>query len=287
MSENRDLLVGVLPRKRDLDILLRDGWYRIPTDVKLPAGWPPKWVAFYEGKPIRPDIGILRYARVEGIEQRTREELFPGELAGSRRGRNYHVLRLGPIQERAAPVRFLRPRRFAFISTSMERFETADTVNDLYADSPLEDRLWTAFKESGILAERQWEHLAGGHRYYLDFALFCHQGKIDVEADGDTYHITREKAPLDNERNNELAEYGWKVLRFDTDAIQNRVRECVDRVLGTVQRLKGFQTPKLVPDRYVRTAGGVVSQLSLFEERAEYDVVTTPGRRNVAKEDGQ
>jgi very-short-patch-repair endonuclease len=275
MDERKDMLVGVLPRKRDLETLVRDRWYRIPTDIRLPTGWPPKWVAFYEGKPIRPDIGIYRYARVEGIEERDREELFPGELAGSRRGRKYHVLRLGPIQERAEPVRFLRPRRFAFISTSMRRFEAAETVNDLYADSPLEDRLWSAFKEWDIPAERQWEHLAGGNRYYLDFALFCRDGKIDVEADGDTYHITRKKAPLDNERNNELAEYGWKVLRFDTNDIQNRLRNCVDRVLGTVERLKGFKTPKLMPDRYIRTPSGVVSQLSLFEERAEYDAGRT------------
>jgi len=263
--------VGVLPRKRDLEILLAERWYRIPVETKVSGEWPPKVLAFYEGAPIRDDRGIYRYADVQSVEECSREELFPGELTGSRRGKRYYRLRLGSIQVRAQPITFPRPRRFAFLRTSMKRFDEADTVNDLFADSPLEDTLWEAFKERDIPAERQWEARANGGRYFLDFALFCRGGKIDVEADGDTYHLNPEQGPRDNERNNELTSFGWSVLRFGTRKIRQHLSESCDKVLEMVQQLKGFDSPKLVPTRYVRTASGVVPQLSLFEDRAEYD----------------
>lgn len=269
-DELRDLLVGVLTRKRDLNILLNEGWYRIPVSASEPKSvWPPKWLAFYESASIRRDYGIYRFAPVLHIEERTREELFPGEPAGARAGKRYYKVAIGPIQERA--IRFVRPRHFAFIRTSMKRFERAETVNDLFADSPLEDRLWGEFKKLRIPAERQWEEMVEGSRYYLDFALFCNAGKIDVEADGESYHITKEQAPRDNERNNELTTKGWRVLRFDGAKIVNQLAECIDQVYRTVEQLKGFETSKLVPDRYIGKRGRVVRQPSLFEERSEYD----------------
>ena len=269
-DELRDLLVGVLTRKRDLNILLNEGWYRIPVSAQEPKSvWLPKWLAFYESASIRKDYGIYRYARVEGFKEATREELFPGELTGARAGRRYYKVAIGPIQERA--IRFMRPRRFAFIRTSMKRFEGADTVNDLFADSPLEDRLWGEFKRRAIPVERQWEAMVEGSRYSLDFAPFCNNGKIDIEADGDSYHITKERAPLDNERNNKLATKGWEVLRYESNKIMNHLSECIEQVYRTAEQLKGFETSKLVPDRYIQTKSGIVTQPSLMEERNEYD----------------
>ncbi len=274
-SEPRNVLVGVVKTKRDLMTTLQDGWYRIPVSSRLPRSeWPPKWVAFYEGVSIRPDYGIYRYAAVTGVNERTREELFPGELAGERAGKRYHVLSLGPIEDRV--IRFPRRRRFAFLATSMKRFEVADTVNDLFDESPLEESMWAAFQERSVPAERQWEEVIARRRYVLDFAVFCKEGKIDVEADGDSYHITREQAPRDNDRNNELTTKGWHVLRYGSERIRQHLSECVDDVLMTVERLKGFESSKVVPDRFVRTARGVVPQLSLFDEGAGYDARPLP-----------
>lgn len=270
-SGAKDFLVGVLPSQRDLDTLLRDGWYRIPASVRTGEPWPPRWLGFYEGKPLREDRGIYKFAEVLRVERRSREELFPGEPSGSKQGKLYHVLHLGPIHERPAPVRFPRPRRFAFIRTTVRRFSEADTVNDLFADSWLEDQMWQAFKERKIPAERQWHAPANGRTYLLDFAVFCRGGKIDVETDGDSYHITTTQAPRDNQRNNDLATRGWEVLRYGTKMIEQYLEECVGEVLQTVDRLKGFESAKLVPTRYIKTASGMVPQLSMFEQREEYD----------------
>lgn len=274
----RDLLVGVLPTKRDLQIALNEGWYRIPVDTAPKRCFPPRWLAFYEGKSVRDDVGIHRFAEVTGIELATREELIPGhDLDRSKAGRAYHRLWLGPIHERTRPVVFPRPRPFSFLQTTKRRFDAAVTVNDLFADSPLEDILWRAFKDHGIAAERQWPERVRRRNYFLDFALFCIAGKIDVEADGDTYHITTEQAPRDNERNNELAGFGWSVLRFESERIRQRLPSCIDRVMETIQRLGGLDAP-LVPTRYVLgNAGGATAQLSLFESPERYD--GGPGNR--------
>ena len=43
-----ELLVAVLKRKRDLAILQKEGWYRIPVST-APSRWPPRWIAFFPG----------------------------------------------------------------------------------------------------------------------------------------------------------------------------------------------------------------------------------------------
>jgi hypothetical protein len=67
-------------------------------------------------------------------------------------------------------------------------------INDLYDESPLEDRLWAEMKRLQIHAERQEFVRADQHDYALDFALYCALGKIDVETDGDTWHANPAKA---------------------------------------------------------------------------------------------
>jgi very-short-patch-repair endonuclease len=59
--------------------------------------------------------------------------------------------------------------------------------------------------------------------YYLDFALFCHQGSIDIETDGDVWHSTKEQIPLDNKRDNNLTASGWSVLRFNSKQINEQL----------------------------------------------------------------
>ena len=51
-----------------------------------------------------------------------------------------------------------------------------------------------------IEAERQW--LEFDSRCCQNFALFCPERNIDVECDGDTWHIKPDAAAHDNTRNN-------------------------------------------------------------------------------------
>jgi very-short-patch-repair endonuclease len=103
--------------------------------------------------------------------------------------------------------------------------------------------------------------------YFLDFAIFCNQGKIDVETDGDTWHIGPESAQVDRLRDNNLASHGWKVLRFNTIEIHERpVDYCVSKVMATINRLKGLDHTTGVPPRYDPDNPRGPQQLSLFDQ---------------------
>ena len=97
----------------------------------------------------------------------------------------------------------------------MKKFEAAVEINDLWDESPLEDRLWAIFKQARIRAERQYPVEVEDRTYFLDFAIFCNQGKIDIETDGDTWHSDPERIPLDNQRDTDLVSKGWHVMRFN------------------------------------------------------------------------
>jgi very-short-patch-repair endonuclease len=87
-------------------------------------------------------------------------------------------------------------------------------INDLYDESPLEDRLWAELRRFNIPAERQEFITVGKNDYSLDFAVYCDKGNIDIETDGDTYHVNPEGSAKDNMRNNALAAAGWHVLAY-------------------------------------------------------------------------
>ncbi len=80
-----------------------------------------------------------------------------------------------------------------FVPTTWEKFNAIEQINDLFDDSPLEDRLWKTLKISEIQAERQWCVMVEQHYYHLDFALFCNEGRLNVETNGDQWHAQKEQ----------------------------------------------------------------------------------------------
>lgn len=262
--ERLDTLVGVLPTKRDREILLRERWYRIPKDVRRPRSpTVPEYLAFYEPARLTPTPGVIRFAEVLSVSEATREELMPGQPSGTKSGRRYNRYDLGPIEELPRPIPLTRPRPLAFIGTSRRRLFSAESINDLFYKSPLEDLMWRALRRDKIPAERQWEERIRGRTFLLDFALFCHGGNIDVETDGDSYHVTPQSAAADNERNNLLAGR-WRVLRFTSAEITGRIDRCVDQVKSVVNELKGLADDGLSPRRFSVGPGEPAVQLGLF-----------------------
>ena len=115
----------------------------------------------------------------------------------------------------------------------------------------MEDKLWAIFKQTAIPAERQYTVDIRKRTYFLDFAVFCNSGKIDVETDGDTWHNNPEHAKLDNLRNNALTTHGWRILRFNTAEIHERpVKYCVAKVMENIEELKGLDEASGVPRRF-------------------------------------
>lgn len=174
-------------------------------------------------------------------------------------------MHLESLQRLEQPIRSVRGRRLVFISTTWAKFTTAEQINDLFDDSPLEDRLWAEMKRLHIDAERQYGFPEDKPRYVLDFAVFCNVGKLDIETDGDAYHIGKEIASRDNRRNNALATAGWQVLRFTSHQIGEELTSyCVPEIKNGINRLGGLQNNGFVPRRFVDLPEGEAQQLSLF-----------------------
>jgi very-short-patch-repair endonuclease len=266
-----EVLVGIMNSRADFQILQEDLWYRIPVQSR-PRHWPPKWLAFYHTKVFGADAYTVQYyGRVKQIKNALRREILQTNRLDLKADREYFVIHLHALERLSAPIVSPHPRRNPFIATTWRKFSEAGQINDLFNDSPLEDRLWEEFKTRRIPAERQWQVEIGDERYYLDFALLCNKGMIDVETDGTTWHKNRTKE--DNERNNAVESAGWHVLRFDTQQIQETAGTyCISKVERTIRTLGGLQEETLAPRLFYELPEGHAQQLSLFEEGPSYDL---------------
>jgi very-short-patch-repair endonuclease len=127
-------------------------------------------------------------------------------------------------------------------------------------------------KRRNISAERQWPVVKGKIQYQLDFAFFCNIGNLDVETDGDTWHLGTERVANDNRRNNDIEGLGWHVLRFNTSQIQEQCEEyCIPQIKDVLNRLGGLTEDGLVSRKFINKGGESAQQLSLFEKQSEYD----------------
>ena len=150
-----ELLVALLKEKSDFAILQEQGWYRIPV-ASRPRSWPPNWLAFYQPNAFGEDAYRIRYfGEISRIQIVKRSELFPNELLSHLSEKEYFQIFIKQLEERVVPIPSYRPRRLVFIPTTLQKFHLADQINDLFDDSPLEDRLWQQFKSETIGAERQ------------------------------------------------------------------------------------------------------------------------------------
>ena len=212
MSTRGEVLVAIINNQFDFAIARDQYWYRIPVssvDKWLKNRWPPQWLAFYQTKAFGPEAHAVNYyAEVLDIRQAYRWQLFSDDPPGKKRNRRYYQLFLRPLQRLSKPILSRRFRRIVFIPTTWHKFINAVEINDLYDESPLEDRLWVEFKRLQIAAERQEFIKVKANNYALDFAIYCATGKINVETDGDMWHANPERAANDNVRDNDIKTAG-------------------------------------------------------------------------------
>lgn len=268
-----EVLVAIMNNRRDFATLNEQLWYRVPVDT-APKRWPPKWLAFYQTQVFGDQAyAVNYYGRVRDIRMVPRCELFPAEFLNPKSDRQYYQVHLHSLDLMPRPIFSRRLRRIVFIPTTWVKFTQAAEINDLWDESPLEDRLWAEFKRLEIEAERQWDARSGPTWYKLDFALFCEKGKIDVETDGDTWHAHPERIPEDNRRDNDLASDGWYVLRFNGHQIREQMPSyCVPNISQMINRLGGLSAGGLVARTFHQTTEGLAQQRTLLEDGPEYDL---------------
>ena len=271
-SQRGQVLVGIVTTQSDWRLIREQLWYRVPVDT-APRRWPPQYIAFYLPKLFKEEAySVQYYGKISRIKRVSRAELFPDELDSTKSTRVYYQVFIEKLEKLPNPIISHRLRRIVFISTTHRKLFTASDLNDLFDDSPLEDLLWDQLKRLNIQAERQWYLRAANNSYYLDFALFCENGMINIETDGDRWHNDPARVPEDNRRNNDITSDGWQVLRFNTQQIRKEMASyCVPRITDTVNKLGGLEMLTDAPRKYYSTGDGIVQQMTLFNRKSAYD----------------
>ena len=271
-NSTKDTLIALLKYPSDLTIASQHQWYRIPvrSAPQMVREKKIRYLAFYQPKHFKEEAFKIRwYGEVHDILVMKRKELFPEQKSHPRADEDYYRLELSALNERTQPIFCRRPRRVLFIATTLEKFQKAIEINDVFYESPLEEAFWEGLKAENIIAERQYGIELEMERkktqeFYLDFAVFSRDRNIDIECDGNTYHTDQKDVNRDKKRSNLLERHGWAVLRYPTEEIRKNLQHCIQQVKETVNRYGGLQSAMDSTDYRYLDEGR--SQLSLFDE---------------------
>ncbi len=245
-AHTESVLVALVKDRADHAILHRELWYRIPVETapKMIAQKQARYMGFYLPAVFGGDMKwkIHHYGKVRDITETSRRELFPEEPTGSTKAhKKYYRIELESLEFLPQPIVSRRGHRLLFVPTTEEKFFNTQDLNALFNASPLEDLLFEKMRSLEIMSERQWlVHIDKERRYWLDFAVFCKDGAIDVECDGDRYHNAPDQVKYDKSRNNELTSQGWSVLRYTTEMLKTRIDYVMEEVADTINQRKGL-----------------------------------------------
>ena len=239
-KKKKIVLIGVLKNRRDLKLLLKKKQYRIPA-LSMPrrkAGY----IAFYQPSALgRQGRMIKRYARIINCEIVKRKFIVPGEPDHPRADDDYYLLSLDDICELHSPVRNKSRTRVTFGFTTVAKLLKARTVLELFDVPPIEDLLSKALAEGRIKALKEHTFsLPGRKKYRLDFAVFCRKGLLDIECDGEKWHLRKTQAKKDAERDRALRNEGWAILRLKEREIVGNIDRCMDRIKRKISSLGGL-----------------------------------------------
>ena len=265
-----DTLVAAFKEENDYIIAQKQGWYRARVNYKqtpvILKNGTVKYISFYFKKVFK-DIkySIRQYAPVTDIQVVSRLDLLPSQPYHPRAKDKYYKISFGQLNELPQPILSHRGRQLLFIPTTLHKLQHATEINDIFADSPLEDLLWAELKKYNLPAERQFYLQTNVENWICDFAIFCKNGIINVECDGDEYHMKPEQVIYDKHRNNQIsAVANWSPLRFTTKHLVNEMPQTIQTIKRKIDKLGGIQVVNEdeITYRYVSKQDG---QLGLFD----------------------
>jgi very-short-patch-repair endonuclease len=248
-QELNDTLIAIMNDKKDYLIAQNQYWYRIPvfSSPKIVKEKRLKYLSFFLTKKFGDKkYTIFQYGKVTKISKVKRWLLFPNEINNKKSNKEYFKIEFEPLQMLPKPIISSIPRRWLFVPTTLFKLLNAQKINDVFNGSHLEERMWTAFLKNEIQAEREYAvtiNKYGANFYYLDFAIFCKKGKLDVECNGFHYHGSKKAIEYDKNRNNLLESKGWSVLRFTTEQINNNLEKTILIVKETINQYGGLSMP--------------------------------------------
>ena len=227
MDADDAVLVVLVNRPRDLEIVRAEHWYRIPAKHAPKHFTQASYLAFYLPKVFRDEKWSIReYAPVRGHELVSRRDLLPDESDHPRAGDPYYKLEIGPLLSLPRPIVSRTSRRILFIWTTGEKFSRAVEINDLLGKSAADDALWDALKEAGIGAERQMIVRDARSRYRVDYWIACAGGHLAVILAEGSHRLPKAK--------------DWQAVQFSEEEVLANRAACVSQISKMVRELGGI-----------------------------------------------
>lgn len=233
--------------KTDFRIAQTQHWYRIPVGPApfIVKNGEVKYLAFYHTKVFGKDRHSVRwYSKVKNVSVVKRKDLFPQLNDDPKSENEYYKIEFNELRPLPNVITCRRPRRILFIPTTEQKLFNSTEINFLFNDGPLKEKLWLELVKRDIKAER---HLTVNYRdlqnFYLDFAIFCKDGKINIEVDSSRNPLPKDFTE-DGKRNDCLSSMGWSVLRFTGDDIYNNMYKTMKKVNEAITRLGGMEDEK-------------------------------------------
>ena len=129
------VLVGVINRRTDWQLLCQERIYRIPLEQQ-PNGIDVEYMAFFISKNTHTVYGgmISFYARRLGVELKTRQQILPKESNHPRANNPYLCVHVAQLQLKSPPILNRTGRPLAFIHTTWDRFVSAHELQDLFRE---------------------------------------------------------------------------------------------------------------------------------------------------------
>lgn len=232
MNSDDVVLVALVNRARDWELIAREQWYRIPTRYAPKHFAGAQYLAFYFSRAFgEQKWQISQYAAVRGHELARRRDLIPDEPDHPRADALYYKLQLGALETREPPIVSKRGRRILFLWTTWEKFSNARQVNDLFHKGAAHDRLWNALGDANLDVEREMMVREGASRYRVDYLIFCARGRVAVSIGNQKRH------------------FGSRTLRgleISQDELDNHLERALAKIHARVREMGGGYQEKML-----------------------------------------
>jgi len=228
-ERDRTVLVVVLPRPRDLAILRRKYWYRIPLAFVPKRKF--RFLAFYQPAAFgKQGKRIASYARVVRKRIVPRIKLLPKEPRHPRAHAPYVQFFVKDLTTLPRPIGNVTPRRVSFGFTTLAALRASRNLLELYWVPPTEEIMARHLAHAGIQTVREVPVKIGHKRFRLDFAIIHDGRRVAVECDNEKAHAGKAARRRDRAKDVVLRRAGWRVMRFKERDIIERPAQCLKRI---------------------------------------------------------
>lgn len=235
-TKEKLVLVAVLKKQYDLNILLTEKWYRIPV-----ANCPRlrfEYIAFYQPAGFGADGKRIRYyAKISNYKIYKRKNLLPNEPNHPRADEYYLKFFITNIRQLASPIRNIIPRRISFGFTTLKQLKRAKNILQLYGVAPTEQIIEKNLKLAGIKAKPQHYVCSDKKCYRLDLTIFCKNGNIAIECDNKKAHSGKAQKEKDKQKSAFLRQHNWRVIRLTENEIISNLPACLQKILSAISFL--------------------------------------------------